>query len=390
MNIFIDESGNTGDLIKENIDLDFAGQKIFVLSAIKPNQNSIPIIEKHVQELRKKHKIKSDELKSTKLFKNNPKFIFDLVIKLLIEKVELLIEVVDKKFYLCCSIVNHQIFPPYFTENESDGFSQLKRNIISDYLTKNLTINEFQSFANSCLELSEDNLEASWKALLNFSNSKNDFFSQILVNHINKTKDDYRIMKERIGKDNAIKNFIPIPDLGKNNKKIYLLPQISCLTNIVARVNYSNNLDEIRFLHDEQKHFDDIMIHNVNLMKSLGDIGISFNYANFNIDQEPYISFENLSSDNLCIQVADIISGFMMRYVQKVVNDEKIEEIYHIIFHLINTLSHISPQNGTGINFVMDRKKLSKLNINVISPMQIKYQDISDIYYNMDLARQED
>lgn len=75
MNIFIDESGNTGDLIKENMDLDFAGQKIFVLSAIKPNQNSIPIIEKHVQELRKKHKIKSDELKSTKLFKNNPKFI---------------------------------------------------------------------------------------------------------------------------------------------------------------------------------------------------------------------------------------------------------------------------------------------------------------------------
>lgn len=29
MNIFIDESGNTGDLIKENMDLDFAGQKNF-------------------------------------------------------------------------------------------------------------------------------------------------------------------------------------------------------------------------------------------------------------------------------------------------------------------------------------------------------------------------
>ncbi|MCT8761407.1 DUF3800 domain-containing protein [Glaesserella parasuis] len=389
MNIFIDESGNSGDLIKKNMDLNFAGQRIFVLSALKFDDNLRLKLENKVRELKEKYKINSNELKSTSLFKKKPEFILDLIVELAKIKAELFIEVVDKKFYICCSIVNHQIFPPYFTDDESDGSFQLQRNIISDYLTRHLTEKEFQAFANSCLDLNEENLNESWKALLDFSNADNNCYGSILVKHINETKDDYEILKKQYGIDYAIKRFVPIPDIGKYNQKIHLLPQISCLTNIIARINHGANLNEVKFLHDEQKHFDEIMLNNVELMKSLGDIDISFHYANFNVLTSPSVSFDNQSSDNLFIQISDMISGFIMRYVNKMINNEELENIYHEIFNLINILSQIAPQNGTGINFVMDRGSLSKLNVNVMSPMIIKDKYIADIYYDMNLARQE-
>lgn len=131
------------------------------------------------------------------------------------------------------------------------------------------------------------------------------------------------------------------------------------------------------------------MLNNVELMKSLGDIDISFHYANFNVLTSPSVSFDNQSNDNLFIQISDVISGFIMRYVNKMINNEELENIYHEIFNLINILSQIAPQNGTGINFVMDRDSLSKLNVNVMSPMIIKDKYIADIYYDMNLARQE-
>ncbi|MCT8767822.1 DUF3800 domain-containing protein, partial [Glaesserella parasuis] len=78
MNIFIDESGNSGDLIKKNMDLNFAGQRIFVLSALKFDDNLRLKLENKVRELKEKYKINSNELKSTSLFKKKPEFILDL------------------------------------------------------------------------------------------------------------------------------------------------------------------------------------------------------------------------------------------------------------------------------------------------------------------------
>lgn len=392
MNIFIDESGNSGDLIKEHIDLDFAEQPIFVLAGIKFNDRLIAELDKKIDNLRKKYKINSSELKSSKLFKNKPEFILELIVELAREKSELFIEVVDKKFYICCSIVNHQIFPPYFTGDESDGSVQLQRNIISDYLARNLTETEYMAFMNSCINLNENTLNASWDALEKFASLKEDEFSKILLKHINETKDDYSILKSENGIENALKNFVPIPDIGKNGKKIHLLPQISCLTNIVARVNHGYDLNEIKFLHDEQRHFDNVILDNVNSMTSLGGVDVPFYYANFNVSSYPLVSFENVSNDNLFIQIADVVSGFMMRYVQKVISNQCLAPVYHEIFYLINILSQISPNTGAGINFVMDRHNLSKLRIKVMSPMIIKDEyskHVSDIYYDMNLARQE-
>lgn len=389
MNIFIDESGNTGDLVKEEMDLNFAGQKLFVLCAVKVRDEALIEANLEVLKLKEKHKIKSKELKSKKIFDSKPEFILDLIILLAKFDVQLFIEVVDKKFYICTSIVNHQILPPYFTGDESDGSFQLQRNIISDYLARNLTINEFVAFSNSCINLSEESLNASWEALLSFLKRKNDDCSSTIIRHLIETQDDYRVLKENEGQDFALSKFVPIPDIGKHGRKIYLLPQISCLTNIIARVNHASNLNLISFLHDEQKHFDEIILNNVNLMKSLSGGDVKFHYADFSIDRTPNVSFENISDENIFIQVADIISGFLLRYVQHIINGERLLDIYHKIFHCINSVSGITLEKGTGINFVMDRYSLSKLNINVTNPMIVKNQYISNLYYDMDLARSE-
>lgn len=136
-NYYLDESGNSGDLVKTKLDLQFGQQSIFALSCI--GIDDLAKAEKFIQELKAKHKIFDEELKSSEIYRSKPEAILDIAKFLTREQCPVLVELVDKKYCVATSIVSHQILPAYFAPEESDGMAQFFRNMLADHLTINLT-----------------------------------------------------------------------------------------------------------------------------------------------------------------------------------------------------------------------------------------------------------
>lgn len=369
MKIYIDESGNSGDLIQKKIDLTFSNQNIFTLSAVKIPEDVYSKMEKEfIPELKKNHKIQGNEIKSSNLFDNKPKAILDIVNFIKDNKIDYFIELTDKKYYICNSIVIHQVVPMYFIPmgEEANGEWQILREIYMDVLTRNIGELEYQYFFDACKNINEDSLLDSFNSLRKFFLRKADEERELylksiyqgIMQSIDMSIEDYFDIKKEKGLDFAVRRFIPIPDENKKGKLTYLLPQISSLTNLVARVNYFNgNLEGITFIHDQQAHFDDMLSYNVQQMLEVGETGHKFTNSDFNIKKPVDITFDADSTNNVGIQVADILSGFTMRYIQKRLKSEDMDSIYHEIFENIEYSN-----NYPTINYMIGISGFVKLN----------------------------
>ncbi|WP_315377600.1 DUF3800 domain-containing protein [Kingella denitrificans] len=364
MKIYIDESGNTGDLIQNNHDLTFSNQEIFTLAAVKLPDTEEKELELVISYLKQKHKIQASELKTKKLFDNKSKFIHDLIEYISCKNIDYYIEIIDKKYYLCNSIVRHQVFPLVLGTEKID-IDQIIREIFTDILFNNLTTNIYMAFCASCRNLNKESLILSFNELLALCNNNLNHRSQEYLRDIYlymkdsiKNTIDYFINKEKIAGNRVINEFIPIPDKNKKGYLIYLLPQISSLTNIIARVNFTNkSIKNIIFIHDNQVHFDEILINNSNSMINYQSIGFNFTNSEFKIHEKPNMKFNNNSKNSLGIQIADILSGFTMRYINKMLKNEYMEDIYHKIFNLLE-----SEKNYPTINYMISISSFIKLN----------------------------
>lgn len=97
---YIDESGNTGDLVVTEEDADFSSQEYFTLACIGLNDSSLPDLESFIKELKLKYKIQSPELKFSKMkgiFGKNRLHLE--LLKFIEESCDILIEVVDKNIF---------------------------------------------------------------------------------------------------------------------------------------------------------------------------------------------------------------------------------------------------------------------------------------------------
>jgi hypothetical protein len=95
---FIDESGNTGDLILGGETLSYGGQPYFGLGCL--GIKDLTQFEADISALKLKHWIQSNDLKSTKIYKSKPAFILDLVKLIANDKTPFFIERVEKKFFV--------------------------------------------------------------------------------------------------------------------------------------------------------------------------------------------------------------------------------------------------------------------------------------------------
>lgn len=368
MKIYIDESGNSGDLVQRKIDLTFSNQNIFTLSAVKIPEDVYSKLEKEfIPELKKKYKIQSGEIKSSNLFDKKPKVILEIVDFIKDNNIDYFIEITDKKYYICNSMVIYQVIPPYFISREElNGEREVLREIYMDIFIRNIGESEYQCFFEACQNINEESLLNSFHTLKKFFSEKikeeKDLYLKIIyqciVNDIGISIEYYFDIKDKEGLDNAVRKFLPIPDENKKGQLIYLLPQISSLTNLVVRVNYFNgNLEDINFIHDQQVHFDNILSYNVEKMLDVGETGYKFTNSNFNIEKPVDITFDADSKDNVGIQIADILSGFTMRYMQKRFKNEDMDSIYHEIFENIEYNKNLST-----INYMIGISGFVKLN----------------------------
>ena len=358
MDFYIDESGNTGDLARTGPTLDFGGQAVFSLAAIGLEDEGC--LTEELAALRKKHSVQATELKLSKILKRKPAFALDAVELLVKSDFPFLAEVVDKKYLLAVTITNGFIWPPHFNTEESQETVWLK-NIFADYLYHKLSNEVFFAFVQCMNFPSNQNTAAYFDLLKEFVSQDSHDVAKGIVSQVVESKDDFRIMTEQEG-DRAHRRFLPIPDIGKREQEVWLLPNYSSFTNIYARMNLflTGNLEGTRIFHDEQAHFDEIIA----AAKSQAErANVSFEkfkppHSDYNFKQISDLFFK-ASPESTGVQLADIVAGLCMRWYQAHLKEEDDTEV---LDRAADVLLHQSnPDRGVGINIVGPHNMAEKL-----------------------------
>lgn len=95
---FLDESGNTGDLINTTNALKFGGQPIFALACVGiDNDEQRKLLEEFIFELCKKFDVDAVDIKSKDLYFAYPQFMLELSSYLVEARFPIFVEVVDKR-----------------------------------------------------------------------------------------------------------------------------------------------------------------------------------------------------------------------------------------------------------------------------------------------------
>lgn len=345
----MDESGNTGDLARTNADLDFGGQAVFSLAAVGvANESSLT---EELAALRKKHKVQSAELKLSKILKRKPEFALDAVDLLVRNDFPFFIEVVDKKYLLAVSITNGFIWPPYFNTEESQDTVWIK-NIFADYIYYRVPADVIYEFVQCMNNPSNEKIGAYFDLLNKCVSQHSHEVAQGIASQVEESKDDFRIMIEQEG-DKAHRRFLPLPDIGKRDQEVWLLPNFSSFTNIYARMNLylSGNLEGCRIFHDEQAHFDEIIAEAKFQAESakLNPAKLKMPYSDYNFQKMADLFFK-ASPESTGIQLSDIVAGLSMRWYQAHLQED---DDTKVLVKAIDLLLHRSDRDrGAGINVV--------------------------------------
>lgn len=359
-NYYLDESGNSGDLINCKTGLKFGDQPIFSLACV--GIDDLDEINSFVNNLNVKHGLEHGELRSSNIYYKKPEAILDLAVFISKKSLPLFVELVDKKYSIAASIVHNHIMPPYFMQDEVNGIAQYIRNGLADYIANNLADSNYESFFKACIYPTENNLLASMNDLKAFFESKSDDFNaaELVIQAIDESIDDYNILKSKLGMEEAVKKFLPMPDMTKNGTPVKLLPHVHSMFNIIGRLNkyHSRRLSDVALFHDNQDNFDNILIR---CNECLKDVKLSYDppaasHVDFDIVENLSLSFVD-SKLNVGVQIADLLAGFFNRYVNGLLykNNVEIKDIYHNIFKEFG--SSFRTTSSMGVNFVIPKSK---------------------------------
>ena len=322
---FIDESWNSGDIIMKENDKEFNNQPLFGLCAIGIDEHKICIIKKKVEELKNEYKVQSSELKIKSIYNKKINFLVKLFKFLEDQDVTFLIEIIDKKYQIAINIVNHLIYPPYFTEYNNE--IQIMLNIISSYIYHNISNKFFIEFSYVSRKPSEKKLLKLWDKLKKELEALNDEISNVIIKHLEKSLDDFHLMKQNksISDRPIYTYFLPLSDKNKRGEDLVMLPYVNCFTNILARINQRENLEEIKLYFDEQAHFDKILEDYKNSLENnesyfpMMDINP---FSNFYFEEKiKKLKFKN-SKEYIGIQISDLFAGFVCRSIWNMYKNE--------------------------------------------------------------------
>lgn len=360
-NYYLDESGNSGDLIGKSESLSFGNQPIFSLACLGVEDESS--LNDFFQSLTDKYELDEDELKSTDLYFKKPEVFLDLATFISQYSITLLVEVVDKKYCIATQIVNHNIMPPYFMPDESERKAQFIRNGLADFLATSLPDDLFKKYYSVCKARTERSLINFMTELKNFfeiksnPNNINDFHG-LTVKMIEESIDDYMVMKERFNESKALERFIPIPDYTEKGLRINLLPHVHSIFNLMARLNkyHIKNVNNVNLYHDKQSEFKHILTQSKEYIESQNIENIPhIDNCDFDFVEKLNLQFLD-SKQSGGVQAADLVAGFFNRYINGLLYKElEVDDIYHSIFFEFR--KNFIPSSPLGVNFVLPESK---------------------------------
>ena len=359
LTVFIDESGNTGDIvISPKKFSSIETQPFFVLAGVGVFDNCEKDIIDILNRLKKIHRIQLNELKAKKIVKNRERFINELVNELYKNECPIFIELVDKKYFLISNIIQFVLIPPPIRETNSMDVHLLWD--IADYLYSIVSWKTLFSFCKVCKTPSEINFYNFIDFIEKDLSSYNNELSMSLLSLIEQTKYIYSIIREE--NQEAYTYFLPPPDIGKRKDSLPLLPHSTSFVNICARAEkyrVDNGIEKLEFVHDESYYFDEILTSSLNWMKSLKEEIESppyvKNHSKFNVSSVSQIVFEK-SHLNEIIQIADILAGLMNYIWKSNISNVPLKNQYKESLELLYQMNSV--HQSLGINFVVPKFQL--------------------------------
>ncbi|MGR5131165.1 DUF3800 domain-containing protein [Vibrio alfacsensis] len=360
---YIDESGNTGDLIVTEKNTNFSSQEYFTLACIGLENSRLDELFEYIEKLKKKYKIQSKELKFSKikgLFGKKIGFMLELT-KYIEEESDFIIEIVDKKYIVSTNIVNCLINPPYFQPNMEPEQAKSMHLELSQWVYDYVPEDFFIKFTNASRSPSEESLRVLFDDLLNITKEVNSPLTEAVCTGIEESLDDFHQFKKQNNLNReAYTYFFPLPDLNKRGEVLAILPYIGSFYNIHARLNYifDRDLSNVVVVHDNQSHFDDILKHyHESATSTKVDNPSAFEYTDFNFTNISHLEFKD-DKEAIGLQIADIYAGFINKSVSYLIRGESsLTDKEQTV--LLRTLASIHFK--VGVNYVLPRKHNDRL-----------------------------
>lgn len=356
---YLDESGSSGDLARPGPDFDFNGQEIFTLACLGVADTSA--LGEVLDRLATEHRVRTRGFKSSTAW-DKPELALDLVEYVFDAGLPLMLEVVDKRFMISANLVNTTAFPVIGDCDRTPEAFKI-RNAFAAYIHANAPPAVFGAFLAACVDPSAGRIIETHDALLAWLEDVRDEDEvRECLRHC--VADSHEFLME-LGpeKEEVRSRFLPLPDQGKRGQTIWMLPNLSSLTNIYARINlrHRGRIEDVTLFHDRQDHFDDILREAKSTAEELAAAGsaLSLPTADYRFMEQALLRFVP-SRDEPGIRAADLLAGFVMRYARSVLyGREDLDPVYHEVFKGIMDLDH--PSEGLGTNLVLsplDRLRL--------------------------------
>lgn len=355
MTFFIDESGNSGDLVNSGSAYDFDGQPYFVLAAIGVEEEAG--LAQAVNDLCSRHRVRVGELKSkSKVLQNRPEFFGDLTRHICEGNYPFFIEVVDKRYFLYTQIVTYVLMSPYLQIVEDEQTLRL-RCLTADFLYYECKNDVLDAFITACRTPTKEAVATVFTKLMTFAlNAAEDFPIRSYGQGVQRmVAEGVQLLTDMLQVDSqSYLRFLPAGDRSKRDRNVWILPNLTSTTNIYARINLwcHGNMENIRLIHDEQVHFDQIILNGKSRVEAFTEniFGLPTPNANYIFQTNAPLEF-SASHDSIGIQVADVVAGSVMRFYRDRKLGEAIDYRFEAAVQLL--LNKADPESGVGVNQVV-------------------------------------
>lgn len=346
---YIDESGNTGDLSTVKLDSYFTEQRMFALAALGCSLDDA--FQAKFSALKAAHRIQAPEIKSKQVY-DRPRFIIDLLDLLQMHQCPIFIEIVDKHYFVVMNIIERMVVP-YVGECDTEPRALWMKGVMADYMALYAPPELVHAFAKACQSRNHTEIRDIYKRIIAWAEASHVPPKEVAEGIVRFTRDSLKDFR-KLPKAKAVEQALPIPDKNPAGKLLWVLPNLTSFTNIYARINRfaGKQIAGVTLYHDEQLQFADILLHNKKVAEDLMRFGVKLplKTADFEFSQAADLQFLR-SHDSIGIQIADVLAGFIARYVQDAVwggatmHPDKVT-----IFDRLVAAGDYSL--GTGINFV--------------------------------------
>jgi hypothetical protein len=343
---YFDESGSAGDLAGRIGDLRFGGQPVFAMACVGLDADDG--LADEVERLRRRFRVQKSELKAETLFPKSRLFC-ELVAYLRDRDAPVLVEVMDKRFSLCALLVE-SLVPRRL--DRLDPIDPQVRPALAAFLWAYLPGEALLGFAQLCERPSNQavlELIEFVRDLVGDDNPDALFLNILLASHAEAFR---RWARED---ERACEAFLPPADRSPSGKPYWMLPNQTAFANLYGRLNvlHGRGISGITMVHDEQSEFGDILRSGKATLEDLAGVGrrLRFPHTDFGFEERARLEFGR-SEDHLGIQIADLLAGFVMRFVRgRMAGGKGLEEGHAVAMRELTAM--VDPERSLGINFVL-------------------------------------